>query len=153
MTIDTREQAPLDFKEGVFDEIVREACPVGDYWFRIDGKEVPIAFERKSLGDLFGTMTYGYPRFKHEMERAKEAGLQLVLLIEGSMGTVFKGFEHSQFKGESMLKKLAMLRVRYDLEYHFCNNRREMARLIEDWFLAVSRNWSSSHYKNDEANS
>lgn len=146
LKIDTREQLPLEFNDGIFNEIVREGLPVGDYWLELDGKEVPLAFERKGLGDLFGTMTQGYDRFKREMERAKEFGLSLILLIEGSMRQVGKGYQHSQFDGNSMLKKLAMLRVRYDLEYHFFNDRREMARYIEEIFSAVARN-----YKNEEA--
>ena len=141
LKVDSREQKPLEFRDGVFDEIVTEGLPVGDYWAELNGKELPICFERKGLGDLFGTMTSGYERFKHEMKRAEEAGLKLVLLIEGSMREVAGGYEHSQYSGDSMLKKLAMLYVRYDLECHFFNDRREMARYIEEVFSAVRRNY------------
>lgn len=141
LKIDSREQKPLEFKEGVFEEVVVEGLPVGDYWAEIDGAEVPLCFERKGLGDLFGTMTGGYKRFKKELARAKEFDLKVVLVIEGSMMDVYRGYKHSRFSGESMLKKLAMLYVRYDLEYHFFNSRREMARYIEDVFSAVRRNY------------
>jgi len=141
LKIDSREQLPLEFKDGVFEEVKVEGLPVGDYWAEVDGFEVPLCFERKSLGDLFGTMTKGYKRFKKMVARAHEMGCKVVLVIEGSMKDVFKGYEHSQFDGESMLKKLAMLYVRYDLEYHFFNDRREMARFIEDVFGAVARNY------------
>jgi len=138
---DSREQLPLEFNDGVFEEIEIRGMPVGDYWLEIDGKEVPLCFERKSLGDLFSTMTSGYARFKKELARAKEAGLTVILVIEGSMREVAVGYEYSRFSGDSMLKKLAMLRVRYDLEYHFFNDRREMSRFIEEIFSAVQRNW------------
>ena len=105
------------------------------------GKLIPLIFERKSLGDLFGTMTQGYKRFKEEMKRAKSKGYQLILIIEGNMGTIKLGTPYSKFSGEAMLKKLAMLRVRYDLEYHFFNDRIEMRRFVEDIFSAVNRNF------------
>lgn len=117
------------------------ALSFGDYGAEIAGGLVPIVFERKGLGDLFGTMTGGYKRFKKEMMRAKEANTPLVLLIEGTMREVGGGYEHSRFSGDSMLRKLAMLRVKYDLEYHFCESRADMARLIVDWFEAVDRNY------------
>lgn len=128
----------------MFDEIVVEGRPFGDYWLEVDGKEAPFVAERKGLGDLFGTMTQGYDRFKKAMQRASENKFTMVLLIEGSMREVGKGYEHSQFSGESMLKKLAMLRVRYDLESHFFNDRREMARWIEEHFSAIARNWKAA---------
>lgn len=143
LKIDSREQAPLEFKTGAFDEVVVEGLPIGDYWAEIDGIEVPICFERKAMGDLYGTMTHGYERFKREMERAQKHGVKLVLLIEGSMREVAAGYAHSKFTGDAMLKKLAMLYVRYDLEYVFCNDRREMARRIEETFQAIKRNFRS----------
>jgi len=143
---DSREQAPLSFNKDKFD-VVTECVPFGDYWCEIPTTEgtytqVPIAFERKGLGDLFGTMGKGYDRFKRELERAKEAKYHLILIIEGSIRDVHKGYEHSSIKGESMLKKLAMLRVRYDLEVLFFEDRRSMARWIEEVFDAVHRNYS-----------
>ena len=55
------------------------------------------------------------------------------------MREVGGGFKHSKYKGSSMLKKLAMMRVKYGLEYHFCNDRAEMARYIEEIFQAIVR--------------
>jgi len=143
LIIDSREQLPLDFNEAAFDEVEVRGMPVGDYWAELDGKEIPLCFERKSLGDLFSTMTTGYGRFKKELARAKEAGLTVILVIEGSMREVAAGYDYSRYKGDSMLKKLAMLRVRYDLEFHFFNDRREMSRYIEEIFSAIRRSWSS----------
>ena len=141
LIIDSREQKPLEFRQGIFDEIEVKGMPFADYWLEVEGKEVPIMFERKGFPDLFGTMGTGYDRFKAEMQRAKQVECHLFLLIEGSMQEVWQGYEHSSITGDSMLKKLAMLRVRYDLEVHFFNSRREMARFIEEIFSAVTRNW------------
>ena len=90
--------------------------PVGDYGCMVKGEHCPVIFERKSMGDLFGTMTQGYNRFKKMLAKAKELKVKVILLIEKPYHEVLEGYEHSQFKGESMLKKLATLHVRYDLD-------------------------------------
>jgi len=149
LKVDSREQRPLQFKKEVFrGGIISEGLPFGDYWvdLMVDKQwlEIPIVFERKALGDLFGTMTQGYERFKEEMAKAALVQVQLILIIEGSMRDVYKGFKHSQYKGESMIKKLFMLWVRYDLFPVFCNDRREMSRFIEETFSAVERNYAKS---------
>ena len=144
LLIDSREQKPLEFKDGVFEEILVDGLPFADYWCEINGKQIPLCFERKGFGDLFGTMTSGYARFKREMELAKENKFTIILLIEGTMREVAGGYMHSKFTGDSMLKKLAMLYVRYGLEYHFFGDRREMARYIEEVFSAVNRNYKVS---------
>lgn len=140
---DSREQLPLDFSgiDGV-EKVESIGLPYGDYTAIVHGKPVPIVFERKGFSDLWGTMTSGYPRFKREIERAKEDSIKLVLIVEGSYSDIWNGFERSEFDGESMLKKLATLYMKYDLEYIFCESRRVMARRIADTFLAVERNYT-----------
>ena len=142
--IDSREQLPLDFmNRAVFKHIVREALPYGDYMASKDelSPKYPLSFERKSIGDLFGTMTHGYDRFKREYERAAADKAQLVLIIEGRLIDVYMGYEHSQYKGDSMLKKLFTLWVKYDIIPVFCDSRRAMVRFIEETFDAIQRNW------------
>lgn len=144
LIIDTREQRPLDFKCGeseVFNWITKRGVPFGDYWAEFGGKEIPFCFERKALGDLFGTMTHGYSRFKAELERARDNNFTIELLVEEPLETVRGGYLHSKYGGDSMLKKLAMLRVRYGLVTHFFNGRAEMARYISEIFDAVRRNF------------
>ena len=142
LVTDSREQLPLEFHNGLFDKYEVGCLAFGDYGLFLGGNQVPVVFERKGLGDLFGTMGKGYPRFKNEMERASHMHCHMILAIEGSEKDVWCGYEHSTISGDTMLKKLAMLRVRYDLEVLFFNNRREMARWIEEIFLAVIRNYS-----------
>lgn len=142
LLIDSREQLPLEFAKDTFDEIRVEGLPTGDYWSEIDSHQIPIAFERKGHGDLYSTMTQGYERFRREIEKANEFGLHLILVIEGTMRDIAKGYEHSQFSGASMLKKLAMLHVKYGLVYHFFQDRGEMARFIYETFDAVRRYWT-----------
>lgn len=142
---DTREQTPLDFKdiEGI-EKIEEVGLPYGDYTAICHGCPVPIVFERKGFGDLWGTMTSGHDRFKRELQRAKDDNVKLILIIEGSYTDVWNGFERSKVDGQTMLKKLATMYVKYDLEYIFCESRRVMARRIVDTFLAVERNFSKA---------
>lgn len=108
----------------------------------IDGKQVPIFFERKSIGDLWNTMTSdNYDRFKREMKRASDYGHKLILITEGTYSDIEAGYSYSDFSGASMLKKLAMLEVKYDLQWVACESREVMARKIADVFLAVNRYW------------
>lgn len=143
--VDSREQAPLSFNKDRFD-VITEGVPYADYWCEVPNTEgsftqIPICFERKGLGDLFGTMGNGYDRFKREMERCKEAKFHMILVVEGTLSEVLRGYKHSSIEGKSLLKKLAMLRIRYDLEVLFFDGRAEMARWIEEVFDAVYRNY------------
>ncbi len=142
---DTREQKILDFKgiEGV-EKVEMGTLSFGDYTAVVNDKPCPIVFERKGISDLFGTMTQGYQRFKAEMARAKESNMKLILIIEGTYTDVWNGIPHSQFDGDSMLKKLATLYVKYDLEYIFCESRRVMARRIVDTYSAIERNYEAN---------
>lgn len=118
---------------------------MGDYGCQYEnGWEPPFYFERKSLGDLYGTMTAGYKRFKAEMLRAKEAKVKLFLIVEAPLATVGCGFEHSEYSGDSMVQKLFTLRVRYGLETVFCDGRREMVRYIKEFYCAIGREYNEA---------
>lgn len=144
---DTREQKPLDFS-GIdrVEKVEVMTLSYGDYTGIVHGRPVPILFCRKAFGDLWGTFstTDGHRRFKAEMARAKDENMKLILIIEGTYSQVWDGFERSQFDGPSMLKKLATLSVKYDLEYIFCESRRVMARRIADTYSAVERNYEKN---------
>ena len=141
LIIDSREQLPLKFRQGVFDEIVVEGRPVGDYWGELNGTEIPFCYERKSLADLFSTMTQGYDHWKRMIEKSDKLGMKVILLIEGTLRDIHAGVKYSEYSGESMLKKLAMLSVRHNLEWHCFEDRRSMTRYIEEMFDAVRRNY------------
>ncbi len=141
--IDTREQKALQFSPKI---TTKNTClKFGDYGCEVETPEgtwwdVPIRFERKGFPDLFGTMGKGYERFKKEMERAQKANHKLFLLVEGSLKKVQKGYTYSQISGDTMLKKLAMLEIRYGLHVHYFTNRDEMTRYIEEIYEAAVRN-------------
>lgn len=145
ITTDSREQSPLDFAgiEGV-EKVEVAGLAFGDYSAIVCGKVAPLVFERKGISDLFGTLGNGHDRFKRELERAKQANFKLVLMIEGTYTDVWNGVEHSQMDGRTILKIMATMYCKYDLEYHFCESRRVMARRIADTFAAIERSYSTS---------
>jgi ERCC4-type nuclease len=142
---DSREQTPLEFKTkdggGIFDEIVIECLPYGDYACEMGGLRLPLVFERKSLGDLFGTLGKGIKRFKREVDRARVAGVELRLVVEDSYGDVLNGTKHSMISGRSILRTLATFDIKYGLRYWCFENRKESAMYIEETFGAISRNY------------
>ena len=92
---------------------------------------------------MWGTMTHGYSRFKKELERAKKADVKLVLAIEGTPESVWAGFERSQFSGESMIKKIMTMWIKYDLMPIFFETRRGMADTIIEFYEAFGRLYKS----------
>ena len=72
--VDTREQLPYDFSgmttnDGELLAVPKRiiGLPSGDY--SIEGMQSSVAVERKSLDDLYGSVTWGRRRFEHEIVR------------------------------------------------------------------------------------
>lgn len=145
--VDTREQCPLRFTiGGNVTEVVSAKLEVGDYSAEyLDGERAPIVFERKNLGDLFGTSTSGYKRFKAEIDRAKRLNIKMILAIEGKPSEVVEGYKYSAFDGSSMIKKLCTMWLKYDLVPMFFDSRIMMATFIQEFFEAFGRLYKSSH--------
>ena len=138
--IDTREQRLIDFPYDFVTECKIAKLDVGDYGAMYeDGYVAPVFFERKSIGDLFGTMGNGYARFKRELERAKELDVRLILIIEGTLSKVLLGAKHSTIEGVSVVRKLMTLWVKYGLTPVFCRDRVEMGRFMYEYFCSIGR--------------
>lgn len=94
--IDTREQAPYSFTgiNGDSDThntpiVVRTvSChlPTGDY--TIEGLAGEISVERKSLEDLYGTLTHGRERFERELQRLEELPGFAAVVVEAGYGAI-----------------------------------------------------------------
>lgn len=130
--IDTREQEPLEFEVGgLISEVRSVGLPFGDYRAEyLDGSKSDVVFERKSIADLYGTMTAGHRRFMKEVKRAKDAGTRLVIAVEGTIDEVAEGYEYSEFKGESMLKMLGTLMFKHGIPTMFNPSRADMVRMM-----------------------
>jgi len=151
--VDTREQAPLEFSHPMITEVRVVKLDVGDYGVMFEDGHIPsVFFERKTIGDLFGTMGKGYERFKKEMERARESKSRLVLIIEGSYSKIGKGYKYSMIKGMSMKLKLFTLQLRYGLQFVPLNSRSEMSDYITDWFISEGREYTRKKKAANEIN-
>ena len=152
--VDSREQRRLRFPlDHIVTAVKVEAMPVGDYWCEYeDGSRPPIVFERKSLGDLFGTMAGGYPRFKQEIERATARGWRLIIIVEEPLSAVYDGYSYSMMNGDSCVQKLFTLWLKYNVMPVFCNSRYEAVAYIRELYEAVGRCWKLGDTgKQDEA--
>lgn len=141
--IDTREpksMAKQFIQYNIVSDIINEALPEGDYGCEFEGGERSnTIFERKAFSDLFGTMGKGYPRFKKEMNRAAARGTRLVLIIEGTIGKVIRGYDMSALKGYSVCQKLFTLWFRHGLMPVFCRDKPELVRYIVEYYSAEGR--------------
>jgi len=134
IVIDTREQLPL-WKKGIIKKL-----DVGDY--SIEGHEDKIAIERKSPGDLYGTLLSGHKRFKKELARA-ESYNYFAIVIECS----YSSFLNKEFEGSFYCKKpsyiltsiLFTLHMKYGINIFFSNGRTETKRIIKELFNAYNK--------------
>lgn len=139
ITIDTREQTPLKFI-GV--ETSSKKIDFGDYSCILsDGHVVPVVFERKSVCDLFGTMSVGYERFRNEINRCKESNFKMIIIIEGVLTKVSKGISHSCRSGDSVLSQLFTIWIKYDITPVFCKDQEESSKFITLFYTAFEKKY------------
>lgn len=143
ITTDSREQNPLLFENlqnfNEIEQVVVGCLSYGDYSAVSGDLTCPIFFERKGLGDLFGTLGKGYARFKREASRCALDGNRLVILIEGSFSDIISGYKHSTMSGIGVLRTLFTLYVKYGIHFVCFNNRYDMANYIVECFSAWER--------------
>lgn len=143
--VDTREQTPLVLNV----PIVKGKINCGDYGLSPD-HDKGIYIERKSLGDLVGTLSgsagkdhNNLARFTRELERATETGSYLIMLVECNINDAM-GFNHlpkdkcppfvryCKVSPDHIFKNLRDLLVKFPLNFQalFVNNRTEAARAV-----------------------
>ncbi len=130
--IDSREQRPLTF--GCISE--RKALKFGDYGCMFSEiYQYPVVFERKSIPDLYGSLTQGYDRLRKCFDKAEKAKFRLIIVVEGTKEKVLKGYDHSARDPETIIKQLETIQRKYAVETLFFGNRVSMANHIHDIFL------------------
>ncbi len=127
--IDTREQKPLPLSPSL-----KKKLEVGDY----STKKLEGIFhiERKSLIDLYGTLTASNNRFKYELFRAAYYNIKIEVVVEGSyddfINKRFPKGDERKFSTEGLEKLIATFKKRYFLAFHFTNGRSQAKKLVEE---------------------
>lgn len=117
IAIDSREQRP-QFHVSI--PWVVCTLPAGDY--APVGYETEIAVERKSLADLFGSVTRDNARFQRELEKLSTYRYAAVV-IEASQRDVLSGVRYSQIPGGRVLSTCATLEAKHKVPFHFATDR------------------------------
>lgn len=142
--IDTREQAPLVFNKPYIDNVVIAKLPYGDYAAKDGDNTCNIYFERKSISDLFSTLTGGYKRFKKEINRCIEDKNLLVIIIETTLSEILSGYKHSSVRGESIVRTLFTLMIKHRIPFICCSSRKEMSEYISEFYYSWQKNIKES---------
>lgn len=124
--VDSREQLPLCGG-------VRMKLEVGDY----TSKKLLNKFhiERKSLTDLYGTLTSGNKRFKYELFRAAYHQIKLEVYVEGTLDDFInkrfpKGADR-KFSSHGLEELVKTFSKKYFLHFEWCKNRADCLKKLE----------------------
>lgn len=144
-------------KNGI--EVRRTKLYVGDYTLPTD--QSVCVDTKKDFQEIIGNLTQGHERLEEEAERAKEAGIRLIFLIENDGGEVKKGtgiynpvitkledvhkwknprlfimYRGKQkypraTKGITLQKMLYSFASHHGCEFQFCHSRDSAQRIVE----------------------
>ncbi len=132
LIIDSREQKPI-IPENV--KLQTRKLDVGDYTFA--GLEKFAVVERKSPNDLYGSIIQGHERFKRELLRAKESGVELCVFVEcGEAYFYSKAWDYQhrlKTPGKVLKKILGTMQLRYDFGIVWCDGRKDMKERMMLW--------------------
>tara|TARA_R100000808_G_C2152597_1_gene162163 strand:- start:4554 stop:5537 length:984 start_codon:yes stop_codon:yes gene_type:complete len=139
--VDTREKMPLKFKN-VPSEI--KTLKFGDYAFSDELASCKCYIERKSVSDFIGTLSGGFERFKREIERAKEAEANFVVLVEETLTNClsFNFLPHVFKKGTRVTPEYVFHNVRALIQEYpfvqflFVKGRVEAAEAVKKIFTS-----------------
>lgn len=113
---------------------------VGDYQ-RLDNGLL-VVDRKQNLQEIAGNLTQQHERFRAELERAKAAGIRIVILCEhgGQIRTLedVKGWKNPRLKespgaltGERMYKIMVTMTNKYGVTWEFCDKRVTGRRILE----------------------
>jgi len=123
--VDTREQAPLYFGGA---ETRLATLATGDYSIAVGDRDLSdiIAIERKSMGDLFGTVGAGRERFERELERSRTLRY-FGIVIEATMPEILAGARFSRISPKAVVGSLLSWSVKFGAHVFFTGDRRAAA--------------------------
>lgn len=120
-------------------KVVRSKLYCGDYSWATDQK---ICIDTKQdLQEVCGNVTQQHERFRAECERAKEAGIQLIILVQEPgikiLSDVCSWYNWRRKKnpkalnGKQLYSIMCTMQERYGVVWLFCNKRNVGQRVIE----------------------
>lgn len=122
----------------------------GDY-FSTDQGDV-VVDRKQNLQELCGNLSKGNGniiRFTNECRRAKEQGIRLVVLIEGTNCQTVKDVsgwksKYTKHSGKWLTDKMFNLTVSYDVEWQFCKKNETATKILEILKYDSGRNQAKS---------
>lgn len=122
----------------------------GDY-FSTDQGDV-VVDRKQNLQELCGNLSKGNGniiRFTNECKRAKEQGIRLVVLIEGTNCQTVKDVsgwksKYTKHSGKWLTDKMFNLTVSYNVEWQFCKKNETAAKILEILKYDSRRNQAKS---------
>lgn len=126
--IDTREQLPIKFENSISQKL-----DFGDY--TTNGQYYSKTFiDRKSEEDFKGTFGAGVDRFRREMERCRDFGSYMFVVVESSPAEIEANNQRSKFKSNMEFvwhnAKTMMLEYPENLQFVFAYNRGGVKKII-----------------------
>jgi hypothetical protein len=130
--IDTREKNRLGFN-GI--KTVKHKFDFGDYGFINEPYFCNTFFERKSIIDLWGTMSKGYDRFCKEIERASNSGAYIIVVVDYAYSKA-AGYNYNKRYSKStsnfIFHRIRKMLQTYDnLQFVFSGGREQSEYLIK----------------------
>ena len=143
--IDTREHTgQVERIEDQFDSLgvkhFRSKLYVGDYQ-SLDNPRL-VVDRKKDLQEIAGNVCQQHERFRAELIRAEEAGIQIVILCEHggqirSLEDVFfwdnprRRTSKGAISGQRLFKILSTMKDKYGVRFEFCDKRQTGRRIVE----------------------
>lgn len=143
--IDTREHTgQVERIEDQFDSLgvkhFRSKLYVGDYQ-SLDNPRL-VVDRKKDLQEIAGNVCQQHERFRAELIRAQEAGIQIVILCEHggqirSLEDVFfwdnprRRTSKGAISGQRLFKILITMKDKYGVRFEFCDKRQTGRRIVE----------------------
>jgi len=136
--VDTREQKPYKFRGCI---VEHRTLKTGDYSVKSGLGKNGIVLERKSLNDLFSTLTNtsNRKRFEDELSRMNDYGFKAIV-IEGGVADVLHGHKRSAANGRLVLKYLLELCLKHKVTPLFCGCRIHAELVVFDLLTKYHEN-------------
>jgi len=139
--IDTREQQPLKFKNSQPYKL-----DVGDYCVTAQDYDYTYV-DRKSFGDFCGTTTVGYSRFCKELDRCRDLGCYLFVVMEFPFDEIeeFNHKSYKKYKLDYVLHNVRSLQKEYSdcSQFVFAGSRELSQELIPKILVLGKSLWKT----------